>query len=43
MDELDQVLDSLEHKNDLIHSQLKELLADSRQVASFSLIQIEHP
>jgi len=31
LDELDQVLDSLEHKNDLIHSQLKELLADSRQ------------
>jgi len=31
LDELDQVLDSLEHKNDIIHSQLKELLADSRQ------------
>lgn len=32
LDELDRVLDSLEQKNDAIHSQLKELLADSRQV-----------
>ena len=32
MDDLDKVLDSLEEKNDAIHSQLRELLADSRQV-----------
>jgi len=31
LDELDRVLDSLEHKNDVIHSQLKELLADNKQ------------
>ena len=35
LDELDQVLDSLEHKNDVIHSQLRELLADSKQVTFF--------
>jgi len=31
LDELDKVLDSLEHKNDVIHSQLRQLLADSKE------------
>ena len=32
LDQLDEALDSLEQKNDHIHEQLKELLADSRKV-----------
>jgi len=31
LDALDQVLDSLEEKNDVIHSQLKDLLEDSKK------------
>ena len=37
LDELDRVLDTLEEKNDEIHSQLRELLADSKQVKQLGM------
>ena len=38
LDALDQVLDSLEEKNDVIHSQLKDLLEDSKKVLMYYYI-----